>query len=178
MWQDGTLTELVRLKSKSPDKDGKETASEFDELRGPIANSKGDVVTMGHTAEGWGVYLRKASDGKLVRIAGPGDTIAGGKLAQVGFSYRNDVRIGEDGSVLFVAIFDNEERALFHRQPDGTISTVARVGQELTGLGKVTGIGLAIGGDSGLGISTDGKLAFPASTEDGKTHLVLAVPAP
>jgi len=53
---------------------------------------------------------------------------------------------------------------------------VARVGKEIKGLGKVTGIGLAIGGDSGFGISLDGKLAFPLGFADGSVHLILATP--
>jgi hypothetical protein len=178
MWKDGTLTELVRFNAAMPDADGKATSTTFDQLRGPIANSSGDIAMLGHTGDGWGVFLRTAQDGKFVRIAGPGDSIAGGTLTQVANSYRNDVRIAEDGSVLFVAIFDNEERGLLLRQPDGTLTTVARAGQVLQGLGKVTGLQLAIGGDSGLGIATDGKIAFPAQTEDGKTHLVLATPNP
>jgi hypothetical protein len=176
VWKDGTLTELARFNAAMPDLDGKATTTLFDQLRGPTANSNGDVATLGHIDAGWGVFLRTAKDGKFVRIAGPGDTLAGGKLSQVANSYRNDVRIAEDGSVLFTAIFDNDDRAILLRQPDGTLSTVARSGQELKGLGKVKVLQGAIGGDSGLGFSTDGKIAFPAQTEDGKTHLVLAIP--
>jgi hypothetical protein len=178
MWKDGTLTEIVRYNAAMPDADGKATSTPFEEMRGPIANANGDVVVLGRTDEGWGVFLRTAADGKLVRIAGPGDTVAGGKLAQVANSYRNDVRIGADGSVLFSAVYENDDRALLLRLPDKDLVTVARAGQELKGLGKITNIGFGIGGDSGLGFSTDGKIAFPARTEDEKTHLVLAVPNP
>jgi hypothetical protein len=174
-WKDAVVTELVAFGAKSPDQTGKETDITFDELRGPIANSGGDVATLGHTADGWGAYLRTRA-GKLTRIAGPGDAVAGEKIKGVGNSYRNDVRIAADGSVLFSAIFENDERGLYLQHPSGTLTEVARVGKELKGIGKVTGIGLAIGGDSGFGISTDGKLAFPVGTEDGAVQLVLARP--
>jgi hypothetical protein len=176
MWKDGTVTELVRFNAAMPDVDGKATTTLFDQLRGPTANSNGDVAMLGHIDAGWGVFLRTAKDGKFIRIAGPGDTVAGGKLAQVANSYRNDVRIAEDGSVLFTAIFDNDDRAILLRHPDGTLTTVARTGQELKGVGTPKVLQGAIGGDSGLGLSTDGKITFPAQTEDGKTHLVLAIP--
>ncbi len=175
-WKDGVVTELIPFGATAPDQKGQATASNFDDLRGPIANSGGDVATLGHTAEGWGAYLRTRS-GKLTRVAGPGDTVGGAKLKQVGNSYRNEVRIGEDGSVLFVAIFENDERGVYLWHPDGSWTEAARVGKDMPKIGKVTGIGLAIGGDSGFGLSTDGKLAFPVGTDDGKVHLILARPA-
>jgi len=175
-WKDGVVTQLIAFGAAAPDQKGQATASPFDELRGPIANSGGDVATLGKTAEGWGAYLRTRS-GKLTRVAGPGDTVAGATLKQVGSSYRNEVRIGEDGSVLFVAIFENDERGLYLWHPDGTWTEAARVGKDMRNIGKVTGIGLAIGGDSGFGLSTDGKLGFPVGTDDGKVHLILARPA-
>lgn len=179
MWKDGAITELVRWNTPAPDATGKPTASNFDEMRGPIANAKGDVAMLGHTAEGWGVYLRTAADKKLVRIAGPGDTVDGQKINQVANSFRNDVRIGDDGSILFVARFDDQDqgpRGIYVRQPDGTLTTVAKTKADLKGIGSVDVLQGDIGGDSGLGYSTKGNIVFPAITTDGKHQLVLATP--
>jgi hypothetical protein len=180
MWKDGAITELVRWNTPAPDAAGKATGSNFDEMRGPIANANGDVAMLGHTDAGWGVYLWTAKDQKLVRIVGPGDTVDGAAINQVAFSFRNDIRFGDDGSILFVARFDDQDqgpRGLYLRQPDGTLVTLAKTGQDLKGIGKVDVLQGDIGGDSGLGLSTDGKITFPVTTDDGKRQLVLAIPA-
>jgi len=175
MWQNGVVTEVVGFGAPAPDADGLPTSLTFDELRGPIANGNGDIAVLGHTSEGWGAYLLRKG-GKLVRIAAKDDVIGGGTLKQVANSYRNDIRIGPDGSVLFCAIFDNDERGLYVRTTDGQLHEVARVGKALAGIGNITGIGLSIGGDSGLGYSTDGKVAVGMGTDDGKVRLILCVP--
>jgi hypothetical protein len=179
MWKDGVITELVRWNTPAPDAAGKPTASNFDEMRGPIANAKGDVVMLGHTADGWGVYLWTGADKKLVRIVGPGDTVDGAKVNQVANSFRNDIRIGDDGSILFVARFDDQDqglRGLYLRQPDGTLTTVVKTGNDLLGIGKVDVLQGDIGGDSGLGYSTNGHITVPVNTSDGKRQLILAIP--
>jgi hypothetical protein len=178
-WKDGVVTEVVRWNAPAPDATGNPTSSNFDELRGPIANANGDIAVLGHTEAGWGAYLKTAKDGKLVKIAAPGDTLDGAEVNQVANSFRNDIRIGEDGSVLFVARFDGDEqgaRGLYLRKPDGTLVTIAKTGADLPGIGKVQVLQGDIGGDSGLGYSTDGKVLFPVTTEDGKRQLVLGLP--
>src|SRR5205823_2589835 len=124
MWNNGTLTELVRKGSAEPDATGKPTTNKFNELRGPIANASGNVLMLGNTDAGWGVYLWTAADKKLVRIVGPGDTVDGQKVVQVANSFRNDVRINDNGSILFCAQFDDNPtdgvRGLYLRLPDGT----------------------------------------------------------
>jgi hypothetical protein len=58
----------------------------------------------------------------------------------------------------------------------GTYIWNVKTGEDLTGIGKVQVLQGDIGGDSGLGFSTDGKITFPVTTEDGKRQLVLATP--
>jgi hypothetical protein len=182
MWKDGTLTELVRQGSAEPDATGKATTNKFSELRGPIANVNGDVLILGNTDAGWGVYLWTAADKKLVRIVGPGDTVDGKKVFTTSASFRNDIRIGDDGSILFCAQFDDTgsggDRGIYLRKPDGTLVTVAKKGQDLgNGIGTIDVLEGDIGGDSGLGFSTNGKITFPVTAADGKRQLVLATPS-
>jgi hypothetical protein len=181
MWKDGVIAEVVRQGTPAPDATGKATAKNFNSLLGPIANVNGDVLTLGNTDDGWGVYLWTAADKKLVRIVGPGDTVDGKKVFTISASFRNDIRFGDDGSILFCAQFDDTgsggDRGIYLRKPDGTLIPIAKKGQDLgNGIGAIDVLEGDIGGDSGLGFSTNGNIVFPMTNTAGARQLILATP--
>jgi hypothetical protein len=170
VWKDGTITEIATLDTEAPDGGGK-----FTELRGVTANSSGDVAFLAKTDAGQGAYFYSAKDKKLVKVAAPGDEVPGGKLVNVAYDFRNNIRIGDDGSVLFVG--QSENGSGLYLWKDGKISVVAQTGEEMKGLGKAKSFAGTGGiGGGGLALSSNGLIAFPVQTEDDVTHLVLATP--
>jgi hypothetical protein len=174
VWSGGTLTELASANVTAPDSDTK-----FSEMRGTIANSKGDVAMLGLVGDAWGAYLYTAADRKLITVAKPGDELpGGGKLATAESVGRNSIRIGEDGSVYFAGTLESDAGAGVFVSKAGTLAAIARTGQELTGVGTAENLANSGFSSWGLGNNTKGQVAFPVLTTDGKTHLVLATPNP
>jgi hypothetical protein len=175
-WKDGELFEIAAVGAAAPG------GGTFTELRGPIANANGDIAVLGATDAGWGAYLYTARDKKLVKVAGPGDSLPGdtvgskrtlGNAESIG---RNSIRIGTDGSVLFAAQSDDGSGVYLWR--NGEISPVAVVGQTLPDIGKIAAMANSDLSSWGLGYATNGLIAFTALTEDDTTHLVLGTPVP
>jgi hypothetical protein len=165
MWKDGQLTELASVATDVPGGSGKFTA-----LRGVTANSNGDAAMLGNTDAGWGVYLYTAKDKKLSKVVAPGDAAPGGGTFGDAFnSYRNSVRIGEDGSVLFEASLDSGTGVFLSNA--GKLGVVERTDQDLKGVGKA-----ADNPGSGLGLASNGVLQFVVNTADGKTQMVVGTP--
>jgi hypothetical protein len=165
MWKDGKITELASVETAVPGGSGK-----FSALRGVTANSNGDVAMLGNTDAGWGVYLYTAKDQKLIKVAAPGDAApGGGTLGDAFNSYRNSVRIGEDGSVLFEANLDSGSGVFLWK--DGNLGVVERTGQDLKGVGTAADIP-----GSGLGLASNGVLLLVVNTADGKTQAVVGTP--
>jgi hypothetical protein len=165
MWKDGQLTELASVVTAVPGGSGK-----FSALKGVVANSNGDIAMLGNTDAGWGVYLYTATDKKLNKIAAPGDDApGGGKFGDAFNGYRNSVRMGEDGTVVFESMLDSGSGIFLWK--GGKIGVVERTDQTLAGVGKA-----ADNHGDGLGLSSNGLLGFTVNTTDGKTQLVLGTP--
>ena len=79
------------------------------------------------------------------------------------------MRIGEDGSVLFEASLDSGSGVFLSNA--GQVGIVERTDQDMAAVGKA-----ADNPGSGLGLATNGVLAFVVNTADGKTQMVVATP--
>jgi hypothetical protein len=174
MIRNGELTVLA-----TPDTQAPGGTAKFANLRGPQANSNGDVIMLGNLEDGnWGVYLWRAAEKKLVAVVKPGDDLPGiGKVASADGGGRNSVRLGDDGSILFVAALADGSEGLF-RIKDGTTTPVVKTSQEMKGVGTASILVSSSfpTASYGLGYNVNGQILFPAGTSDGKEHLVLATP--
>jgi hypothetical protein len=176
----GELIELATPGGSSPGSDQK-----FDRLRGPQANSSGDVITLGRLESGdHGVYLWSAADRALKAIVVPGQELPGiGTVASADGGGRNSVGLREDGAILFVAEFEDGSEALCLAK-DGQFSSVLKSGEEMKtqdgkSLGTVQTLFSAnFDGDAsyGIGYNSEGQLHFTVATTEGKVHLMLATP--
>jgi mono/diheme cytochrome c family protein len=166
-FKDGQLTALAPPGTHAPP-----GGDILDELRGPVPNSSGNVAMLGHTGKGWGAYLLDLKAGTFNRVAGPGDTLSGAKVTNLANAYRNDVRLGEDGAVLFSAQLDDGGGGIFLGE-NGKISEIARTGKTLAGVGKVKATASNGVNAHALASATNGNIAFTAQTDDDKISLVL-----
>lgn len=169
--RDGAITELATPKTVAPGGSDK-----FTTLRGPHANSKGDVAMLGKVGDNWSVYLYTAKDKKLTAIVKPGDGLpGGGKLMTTeGENYRHTFDFLEDGTIVFAGQLD--DGAGIYLSKDGKVNLVARTGQEMKGVGTPDKLANKDLSSLGVAINSKGQIAFPAHTTDDKTHLVLATP--
>jgi hypothetical protein len=173
--KDGVITELAAPHTVAPGGTDRFTRARF-----PHANSSGDVVMLGRvgTSQYAGLYLYTAKDKKLTAIVKPGDTLpGGGTLTTVERGYSAAFHISDDGSVVFGGQLDDGTGGVYVYK-NGTITPVAKTGQNLAGVGLVDQLA-GTGGlpPGGAAINSKGQIAFPAHTADGETHLVLATPA-
>jgi hypothetical protein len=168
--KDGVITELATPNTPVP-----ASTDNFAALRGPHANSQGDVVMLGQVGTNWGVFLYTAADKKLQAIVKPGDTLPGGGTLTTVENYRHAVDINDDGAILFGAQLDTGDGIYLYQ--NGKISLVAKTGQDLKSVG--TAANLANDGFPSfhLALNSKGQITFPVVTTDGKTQLVLATPA-
>ncbi len=174
MWRDGVLTELAAAGGPVPG-----SSDTFETLRGPQANSSGDVVMLGQVNGDWGIYLYRASEQKLTAVVKPGDVLPGiGTVASAEGAGRNSTRLAEDGSILFVARMEDDSEGVFLLK-DGQYSAVVRSGQEMKDVGTlayVTSGNFGARTSYGLGWNSKGQIVFPAVLAGDQIHLVMATP--
>ena len=142
------------------------------QVKRPRLNNNGEMIFLGQTDPGWGLYHLTA-DNKFSAILIPGaDLRDGSTLDQV---------LDKDGSA---ALVDSGDVAmLLQRAADssvgvyllhgGQLATVARNGMDLAGVGTIDD---AAG--EHVALNSADQVAFQAKFKDGHTGLLLATPVP
>jgi hypothetical protein len=104
------------------------------------------------------------------------DLPGGGKFQQVEDGRRHSAIINNKGQVAaLIWIGDNDGGVLVYNIADGTMNVVARTGQDLPGVGKITAMGLSRGVTSwNLGLNDNGDLLFAAQIDGNKEEIILA----
>lgn len=167
--KDGAITELATPNTLVPG-----DTDPFTALRGPHANSKGDVVMLGEVGGNWGVFLYTAADQKLQAIVKPGDTLPGGGTLTTVESLRHAIDINDAGAIVFGAQLDSGDGIYLYQ--GGTITPIAKTGQDLKGVGMATNLANDGFPSFHLALNNKGQIVFPVMTADGTTQLVLATP--
>jgi hypothetical protein len=147
----------------------------------PYINNDGDVVFRGAMGDNQGLFLWQKATG-LKTIAKTGDTLpGGGTFQQVEATRRHSAVINNKGQVAaLIWIGDTDGGALTYNLADGSMNVVARTGQALPGIGKITAMGLSRGDTPvtswNMAINDNGDLLFAAQIDSGKEDIILATP--
>jgi hypothetical protein len=171
LWDNGNIS-LIAAPGMTPAGAGKAVTNAVY----PYISNNGDVVFRGALGDDEGLFLwQKATGIKTIAKTGT-DLPGGGKFQQVEDGRRHSAIINNTGQVAaLIWIGDNDGGVLVYNVADGTMSVVARTGQDLPGVGKITAMGLNRGVTSwNLGLNDHGDLLFAAQINGNKEEIILA----
>jgi len=141
------------------------------EVKRPRINNKGQIIFLGSTDAGWGLY--EITEGKLSALLLPGADLGDGvKLAQV-LDKDGSAALSDSGNVGVVAVLDNNAGTGIYLIKDGKPVLVARDGSTLTGLGALDNAD-----GEHVALNASDQVAFQGAFKDGHTGMLLATPLP
>lgn len=121
----------------------------------PVMNNQGDIVFLGDLTEApdankiIGVYLY--SQGKIIRVAGPGDVMpGGGKFVTASALSGNQLHVNNSGEVVFTAGLDTTTNTGdipdigLYAWSRGKLRLVARPGTVIPGVGTIHNLSMAV----------------------------------
>jgi hypothetical protein len=174
LWEKGSVTTLIAAPGMTPAGAGEALTNSVY----PYINNNGDVAFRGTLGSDEGLFLwQKATGIKTIAKTGT-DLPGGGKFQQVEATRRHSAIINNKGQVAaLIWIDDNDGGVITYNIADGSMNVVARTGQALPGLGKITAMGLKRGVTSwNLASNDNGDLLFAAQIDSGKEEIILATP--
>jgi|GEM_PF-1982497 len=162
----------------------------------PVMNDRGDIAFMGDLTQPprandvVGVYLH--SQGKTIRVAGPGDSMpGGGEFVTASTIFGNQIHLNNPGEVVFNAILNTDDNmdgtkdtGLF-MWSRGSLHLVARTGTVIPGVGTIAHLVMTVivfpppeslVPNSGAINNDRGQVAFGATLEDESGVMLLATP--
>lgn len=147
------------------------TGGKLAEVQGPRLNNKGEVIFLGRTDAGWGLY--RMAEGKLSAVAQPGATLRdGAKLGEVQ-SKDGSLSLADSGDIAVRVRLDSNGGDAVYLVRGDQILPVVRAGTDLAGVGTVDDAE-----SEHVAVNNLGQVAFQAKLKDGRTALVLATPLP
>ena len=109
--------------------------------------------------------------------------VEGGTLTSAGVSLQGRMVAdlnNKDQVAALIWIGDTDGGVLTYNIADGAMNVVARTGQDLPGIGKITAMGLSRGDTPvtswNLGFNDNGELLFAAQIDSDKEEIILATP--
>jgi hypothetical protein len=179
LWEKGTITPVAVLGMDAPE------GGKIRDVRAAFLNNQNHsvLVLAARAAEGpLGLY--RFAEGKLTALAVRGQTLPDGAILSdiplVNYGVSNANELGQHA---FLARLQDGTTAGYLLDPDGNLTPILKSGA-VTELGKITLIGTASrpqGGPivwgSGIGLNSQGQVAFNVRIDNGPTTLVLLTPA-
>jgi hypothetical protein len=154
-------------------------------------NNAGDIVFVGAVGEGkerlgegtrdnTGVFIYTAADKTVKKIVVEGEDLPGGGNWTGVEPRRRPVGINDKGQVLIVGLRDDDTGGLYLWDATNGLRNLVLTGDNLPGVGTVTGLGRDGSGFDGynIGINNNGDVMFPAQIDGIGSYVVGEAPAP
>jgi hypothetical protein len=162
----GQITAVATPNTKVPG--GSDT---FMAVQAPRLNNQGQVIFLGQTAAGWGLY--ESANNQLTPLVQPGLALKDGvTLDQLSTEY-GSTALTASGDIAMLLKLGNSAGDGVYLMRGMELAVVARDGMDLPGVGM-----LDTAKGQYVGINSAGQVAFQANFKDGHVGLVLATPVP
>jgi hypothetical protein len=170
-YKDGKITTLAAPDTDLPG------IGKVAEVKRPRLNNQGEMIFLGRTDPGWGLYHLMA-DGKFSAILTPGaDLRDGSKLDQV-LDKDGSAALADSGDIVMILMRATDSSLGVYVMHAGQLVNVAHNGLDLPGVGTIDVLTQPSGQYEHVALNSVGQVAFPATFKDGHTGLVLATPVP
>jgi hypothetical protein len=168
--QNGKITPLVTPDTNIPG------VGMLLEVKRPRLNNQGEVVFLGMTSAGWGIF--SMSGNTLAPVIQPGAGLGDGtKLGQI-LDKDGSVALAASGDIALLGQRAADSSNAVYLLHGGQLVDVAPIGTNVPGAGTIDGLVNASGQFEHVALNSVGQVTFPATFKDGHTGLVLATPVP
>ena len=142
------------------------------QVKRPRLNNNGEMIFLGQTDPGWGLYHLTA-DNKFSAILLPGADLRDGSTLDQVLDKDGSAALADSGGVVMLLQRAADSSVGVYLLHGGQLATVARNGMDLAGVGTIDDAS-----GEHVALNSADQVAFQAKFKDGHTGLLLATPVP